>query len=176
MLFRSLNVLKQAAEKRKTAAKEASLEQSTDVSGNESVKDPYLSKRKGLFEKAWDFIAGNDEEDGGDDGGPNIDIDFQDGLERKPRRPGVRRRLARRKFNSGKRKIGEGLRKAGEFASEKGGRVGKFLQRKGGDALNFGKKIGGKALEAGKSGIARAGKFIMENPKIAKLEIGRAHV
>lgn len=106
--LKSLNVLKQAAEKRKTAAKEASLEQSTDVSGNESVKDPYLSKRKGLFEKAWDFIAGNDdEEDGGgdgscecDDGGPNIDIDI-DRPDKKPRgrRPGTRRRWARRKFN-----------------------------------------------------------------------------
>lgn len=172
--LKDLNVIKKAEEKRKAAAKEAELEKGKDLSGGVSYDDPYANVRKGkgLLERAWDFIAGNDDEDdggGGDDGGPNIDIDLPD---RGSRRPGAKRRLARRKFNATRRNIGERIGKIGEGIAEKGGRAGKFLQRQGGRALNFGRKAGERALDAGKTGLLKAGKFIAENPKI--LRVGKA--
>jgi len=169
--LKSLNLIKQAADKREAAAREAALEQGADNSSVQMVEDPYKKKGKGLLEKAWDFIAGNDDEEDDDscDCGPGVDIDLPDGPSGKPRRRGARRRLARRKFNAGKRKIADGIRRTGEKIAEKGGRAGKFIQRQGGKALDFGRRIGGKALDAGKTGLTKAGKFFAENPKMVKL-------
>jgi len=162
-----LNVQKKQAEQNENAAREASLEKGSDLSGSVKYSDPYSKQKegKGLVQRAMDFISG----DNGDDcecddegGGGGIDIDLPDRNPRRSRRPGVRRRLARRKFNNATRNIGKGI-------AEQGNRAKNFFVDKGKSVSKFLGDQGGKLLRAGQSGITKVGKFIADNPKIMRL-------
>jgi hypothetical protein len=111
---KQIKVEQKITEQDESAKREAQLEKSQDLSSNSSYENPYnTKKKKGMLQRAMDFISGDDydtdgEDDGGDDGGgggPDIDIDLPDG---KQRRPGVKRRLLRRKFGGITRRLKPG--------------------------------------------------------------------
>ena len=147
-----------------SAQREASLEKTQDLTGVRSYSDPYAKMKggKGLVGQVIDFISGDYGDDDDDGGGGGIDIDIDGG---RRRRPGTRRRFARKQGNRFKRWAGKQVDRLKGFATrnidkgknlfQKGIQSGKGLADKGRQAVSKGKQLVKGGIEAGKGLVGR---------------------